>query len=105
MTEGKLFELSELASQLEKHGGYFLDFLRVRNLQAGIIVLHPDEQDTQEPHSEDELYYVISGDGWMEMGSKKIKVREGSIIFVPAGLTHKFYGNKVDLVILYVFAA
>jgi mannose-6-phosphate isomerase-like protein (cupin superfamily) len=105
MSEGRLFELSELASRLKKDGGYFLDFLRVRNLEAGIIVLHPDEEDTQEPHSEDELYYVIRGSGWMEMGQNKVRVKEGSIIFVPAGLHHKFFGNKADLVILYVFAA
>ena len=105
MTEGREFELSELTSRLEKEGGYFLDFLRVRNLEAGIIVLRPREPDTQEPHSEDELYYVISGNGWIEMGSKKIRIKEGSILFVPAGLHHKFYGNKVDLVVLYVFAA
>ena len=105
MTEARLFELSELASKLEEQGGYFLDFLRVRNLEAGIIVLHVDSEDTQEPHSEDELYYVIKGSGWMELGRKKVRVKEGSIVFVPAGMHHKFYGNKDDLVVLYMFAA
>ena len=59
MSEGKVFELSQLATKLENEGGYFLDFLKIRNLEAGIIVLHPNEADTQEPHSEDELYFVI----------------------------------------------
>jgi len=105
MGEGRVFELAQLATRLEKEGGYFLDFLKVRNLEAGIIVLHPNEADTQEPHSDDELYYVINGNAWMEMDKKKIQVKEGSIIFVPAGLRHRFYGNVVDLVVLYMFAA
>lgn len=105
MNEGKSYHLPELVERLEKNGGYFLDFLKVRNLEAGIIVLRPGEADTQEPHSDDELYYVISGDGWMEMGSEKVRVKAGSIIFIPAGLHHKFYGNRVDLVVLYMFAA
>ena len=105
MSEAKAFELAQLASRLDKEGGYFLDFLKVRNLGAGIIVLHPNEADTQEPHSDDELYYVIKGNAWMEMGKKKIQVKEGSIIFIPAGLQHRFYGNVVDLVVLYMFAA
>ena len=105
MSEGRVFELAQLATRLEKEGGYFLDFLKVRNLEAGIIVLHPNEVDTQEPHSDDELYYVIKGNAWMEIGKKKIHVKEGSIIFVPAGLEHRFYGNVVDLVVLYMFAA
>jgi len=104
MTEGKIFELAELVARLEKEGGYFLDFLKIRDLEAGIIVLHAGEKDTQEPHSADELYYVIQGSGMMELGKTKRSVAEGSIVFVPAGMRHRFYGNSEDLVVLYMFA-
>jgi len=104
MTEEKILELQDLLSRLQKEDGYFLDFLKIRNLEAGIILLHPGENDTQEPHSSDELYYVIEGSGYMELGKTRRSVKKGSIIFVPAGMRHKFYGNKEDLVILYMFA-
>ena len=104
MTGEKVFELQDLARRLEKEGGYFLDFLKVRDLEAGIIVLHPGQEDTQEPHSADELYYVIEGTGFIELGKSAKPVKKGSIIFVPAGLHHKFYGNKEDMVVLYMFA-
>lgn len=104
MTEEKVFELQDLVKRLEKEGGYFLDFLKVRDLEAGIIVLHPEEEDTQEPHSADELYYVIEGSGFIELGKAKKPVKKGSIIFVPAGLRHRFYGNRENLVVLYMFA-
>jgi len=104
MTEEKMFELQDLVSRLEKEGGYFLDFLKVRDLEAGIIVLHPGEKDTQAPHSADELYYVIEGSGIIELGKNKRLVKKGSIIFVPAKVHHRFYDNKEDLVVLYMFA-
>jgi len=104
MTEEKAFELQDLVSQLEKDGGYFLDFLKVRNLEAGIIVLHPGEKDTQEPHSADELYYVIEGSGFIELVKNRQPVKKGSIIFVPAKMRHRFCDNKDDLVVLYIFA-
>jgi mannose-6-phosphate isomerase-like protein (cupin superfamily) len=104
MTEERTFELQDLVSRLEKEGGYFLDFLKVRDMEAGVIVLRPGEEDTQEPHSADELYYVIEGSGFMELGRSRRPVKKGSIIFVPAKMHHKFYGNKEDLVVLYVFA-
>ena len=104
MTEEKVFDLQNLLTQLENKGGYFLDFLKVRNLEAGIIVLHPEQEDTQEPHFADELYYIIEGTGSMELGKMIIPVKKGSMVFVPAGLPHKFYGNKEDLVVLYMFA-
>ena len=104
MIEEKAFELDDLVSRLEKKGGYFLDFLKVRDLEAGIIVLNPGEKDTQEPHSADELYYVIEGSGFIELGKGRRPVKKGSIVFVPAKMHHRFYGNKEDLVILYMFA-
>lgn len=104
MTEENVFELQDLVSRLEKEGGYFLDFLKVRDLEAGIIVLHPGEKDTQVPHSADELYYVIEGSGKIELGKNKTPVKKGSIIFVPAKVHHRFYDNKEDLVVLYMFA-
>ena len=104
MTEEKTFELQNLRSKLEKKGSYFLEFLKVRDLEAGIIVLRPGENDTQEPHSADELYYVIEGSGFAELDKNKRPVKKGSIIFVPARMRHRFYGNKEDLVILYMFA-
>ena len=67
--------------------------------------LEPGEDDTQDVHTSDELYYVIEGNGFIELGRKTRKqINEGSIIFVPAGLHHKFYGNSRKLVVLYVFA-
>lgn len=104
MTEEKAFELQDLVSQLEKDGGYFLDFLKVRNLEAGIIVLHPGGKDTQEPHSADELYYVVEGSGFIELGKNRRPVKKGSIIFVPTKMRHRFCGNEDDLVVLYIFA-
>jgi mannose-6-phosphate isomerase-like protein (cupin superfamily) len=104
MTEEKIFELGNLVQQLNREGIYFLDFLKIRDLEAGIIVLHPGDHDTQGPHSADELYYVIEGSGLIKLGNLEKSIRKGSIIFVPKGLDHRFYGNKEDLVILYMFA-
>lgn len=104
MTEERIFELQDLVARLEKEGGYFLDFLKVRDLEAGVIVLHPGEEDTQEPHSADELYYIIEGSGFIKLGKSKKPVKKGSIIFVPAKMHHRFYGNREDLVVLYMFA-
>lgn len=104
MTGEKAFELQDLVSRLEQEGGYFIDFLKVRDLEAGIIVLRPGKEDTQEPHPADELYYVIEGSGLIELGKGRHTVKKGSIVFVPAGMHHRFYGNSEDLVVLYVFA-
>lgn len=95
--------MSELLLKLEKQGGIYADFLQTGGIEAGIIRMHPGEKDTQAPHPFDELYYVVEGSGQIEIDGKSHQVNEGSVIFVKARAKHRFYGNKGDLLVLYVF--
>lgn len=97
----KVFELNKLLSELDGQGGYFIDFISTRGIEAGIIRLHAGEKDTQEPHSVDEVYYVIEGDGFIKLDGKDHQIRQGTSIFVPAKADHMFHGNKQDFVIFY----
>ena len=98
----KIFESKELVSQLNDKGGYFIDFVTTKDIEAGIICLHPGEKDLQEPHSVDEIYYVIEGFAYIEIEGRSKAIKERDIIFIPAKSRHRFHGNNQDLVVLYV---
>jgi mannose-6-phosphate isomerase-like protein (cupin superfamily) len=84
----KVFELNNLLSELNDQGGYFIDFISTKGIQAGIIRLHPGENDTQEPHSVDEVYYVIEGNGFIKLDGKIIKLdKEHPFLFLPKPTT------------------
>ena len=89
----KVFELNKLLSELDGQGGYFIDFISTKGIQAGIIRLHPGEIDTQGPHTVDEVYHVIEGSGFIKLDGKDHQIREGTSIFVPAKADHRFHGN------------
>jgi mannose-6-phosphate isomerase-like protein (cupin superfamily) len=97
----KAFELNKLLCEFDGQGGYFIDFINTSGIEAGIIQLHADENDTQKPHSVDEVYYVIEGNGFIKLDGKDHQNSEGTCIFVPAKADHTFHGNKEDLVIFY----
>ena len=101
--KGRTFDLDDLVSQIQKDN-YWVDFLKVRRMEAVVLRLKPGEEDTQEPHDADELYYVAQGSGFIEVGKEDKPVKVGSVIFVPAHVPHHFYGNKDLLVVLYVFS-
>lgn len=67
------------------------------------MLLHPGEDDTQESHSIDEVYYIVRGNGFIKIENKDHKIKPGSIIFIPSKIEHKFHGNNQDLVIFYIF--
>lgn len=85
-------------------GSRYQEFVHNTTLSAGIYSLHVGETDLQNPHTEDELYYVISGSSLMVVGAERFEVRAGDVIFVPAFLEHRFYEIAEDLTILVFFS-
>lgn len=98
------FNIAKYVEQLRNaRRSYFHTFLNHQNLAAGVLVLQPGQQDTQEPHDSDEIYYVIQGDGFLRINEKDYEVQEGKSFFVKSGASHYFFGNTVELVVMYFF--
>jgi mannose-6-phosphate isomerase-like protein (cupin superfamily) len=101
----KIYRLNEILSSIgNSKEDYYLEFLGTKSLDAGIIRLHEGQSDRQSPHSIDEIYYVIEGEGLISINGKNHQINKGSLVFVPANTEHRFHGNKGDMIILYVFA-
>jgi mannose-6-phosphate isomerase-like protein (cupin superfamily) len=63
----------------------------------------PEEIDPQTPHTKDEIYFVARGSGQFFNGEELIEVGEGSFIFVPAGVVHRFEHFSKDLAVWVIF--
>ena len=98
------FELVQLIDQQNQSGQDYLEFLRVPSLSAGLYMLAAGAVDTQEPHSEDEIYYVISGRGFIQVDQESRAVEAGSLVFVKAKVEHRFHTITEDLRVLVIFA-
>jgi mannose-6-phosphate isomerase-like protein (cupin superfamily) len=82
---------------------YFLNIFKSKGLEVGILRIRKGEIDTQEPHSFDEVYFVIEGTGHIEIEDKMKPVNHADFIFVPANVHHRFVVGNKDLVALYFF--
>jgi mannose-6-phosphate isomerase-like protein (cupin superfamily) len=100
----QVFELDQLQAQRVQAGRSYLEFLRVPAMSAGIYVLPVGGNDRQSPHNQDEIYYVISGSAKMKLGQEERRVEQGSVIFVEAGLEHRFFDIEQELALVVVFA-
>jgi mannose-6-phosphate isomerase-like protein (cupin superfamily) len=97
------FELSDLLAARAASGRLYHEFLRTHDLSVGLYALPAGGVDPQGPHTEDEVYHVISGRATVTVGAEDRPVGPGSIVFVPADVAHRFHGIVEDLVILVVF--
>ncbi len=73
-------------------------------MSAGVYELGVGDEDGQEPHTEDELYYVVSGRATLLVGEENMSVEAGSMVYVPARVIHRFHTITEALTILVFFA-
>ena len=97
------FELADLIGRRGDSGKPYLEFITVPDLSVGLYVLVAGEPDLQQPHGEDEVYYVISGAGRVTVGDDDRDVRAGSVVFVGATVPHRFHDITEDLTLLVAF--
>jgi mannose-6-phosphate isomerase-like protein (cupin superfamily) len=97
------FELADLVAERAANGTPYLEFLTVPDLSVGLYVLAAGQPDLQQPHTEDEVYYVVTGRGRITVGDETRDVRPGSIVFVGASVPHRFHDITEDLTIFVAF--
>ncbi len=100
-----LFELSNLQARQTQSGEAYYEFLRVPALNVGLYVLPAGSTDRQTPHDEDEVYYVVDGLGVFTVEGADRTVQKGSVLYVKAGVDHRFHSITKDLTVLVFFSS
>jgi len=98
------FDTIQYLNKLKKSNSYFHTFINKESLAVGVIFLKPGENDTQDSHESDEIYYILDGDGFLCISGKSHSVKKGQVYFVAKNIPHHFYGNTKNLSVLYFFS-
>ena len=85
---------SALAKLSEVTGRQFMGVLHHGSLEVEIY--KPDKIDLQKPHTRDEVYIVISGSGLFINAEVRHPFQAGEVLFVPAGVEHRFENFTED---------
>ena len=83
---------------------HWVEHLRVDALSLGTYSIRGGGVDEQDPHTEDEVYVVLAGEGHFEAGGQRLPVGPGSVLYVPALEEHRFVDVTEDLTVVVVFA-
>jgi mannose-6-phosphate isomerase-like protein (cupin superfamily) len=63
----------------------------------------PRGTDPQTPHTRDEVYVVIEGNGTFRNGTERHPFERGDVLFVAAGVEHRFEEFSDDLAVWVFF--
>ena len=68
-----------------------------------VKMYRPQKQDLQKPHARDELYFIAGGTGQFVNGGDRHAFGPGDVLFVPAGVVHRFEAFSDDFCTWVVF--
>ena len=100
----ELFTLQELETEHAKRGALYYEFLRKSTMSLGVYNLSARSTDPQQPHQEDEVYYVLAGRAQAFVSGETKAIGPGDTLFVGAGEEHRFQEITEDLSLLVFFA-
>jgi mannose-6-phosphate isomerase-like protein (cupin superfamily) len=98
------YELNQLIQQRADSDKLYIEFLKVPDLSMGLYVIPAGGTDPQSPHTEDEVYYVVSGKAQIQVADDNRAVQAGSIVYVAKNVEHRFHSIEKEITIIVFFA-
>ncbi len=68
-----------------------------------VEIYAPRDVDPQQPHTRDEVYVVLQGQGEFVCGDSRRQFGQGDLLFAAAGVEHRFENFSEDLAVWVVF--
>ena len=97
------FDAPQIEEAHRQNGELYHEFLRANRLSLGLYVLEAGATDPQTPHTEDEVYYIVSGSGKIQVAEEDRPVSAGSVIYVDEQVDHRFHSITEALKVIVVF--
>jgi len=98
------WKIDDLEAKRQGSGKPWLQFFDNPTMYMGVYSLAANATDGQGPHKEDEIYYVVAGKAKFRAGEEETAVEKGSVLFVKAGVAHKFHSIEQPLELLVFFS-
>lgn len=70
------------------NGARYVSMFHERGIE--LEYYQPVGHDPQQPHTRDEVYFILSGRGWFVLDGERRCFEPGEVLFAPAGVAHHF---------------
>ena len=97
-------QIDDIVEQLDQEDELFNEFLRRDSMSLEVYRLEAGATDPQDPHTEDEVYYIVTGSAKIRIGDDVRPIEPGDIIFVEREVEHYFFDIESELITLIFFA-
>lgn len=93
--------IQQAIAQLQQGSSPFT--VLMRNGTMSVEYYAPEKVDLQTPHKQDELYVIAGGSGIFFRDGERVSISKGDMLFVPAGMEHRFEDFTDDFATWVIF--
>jgi mannose-6-phosphate isomerase-like protein (cupin superfamily) len=86
-----VFDIEETIEKLRNSEKYWFSHIERENFE-----------DTQSPHKSDEIYLILSGNGYLNIDGVDRVIQKNHSYFVPKNTQHYFHSNTEEIISFYV---
>ena len=97
-------QTAELLEEIPDDESAHLEVLEEDSMTVEVGRYPAGESAAKNPHTEDEIYVIISGSGTARVGDETYSIEAGDVVFVEQGTEHDFFDIEEDITALIVFA-
>ena len=101
MNKGKVSLLDAIEKLKQESGKTFTVLMKHGTMS--VEYFSPPKIDTQSAHEQDELYVIARGHGKLNRNFEIIECKAGDVLFVPAGMEHRFENFSDDFATWVIF--
>ncbi len=98
------FQMADLEERRARGDDPWLEFFRTSTLRTGLYVLPAGAKDPQGAHQQDEVYHIVKGRAVLTVDGEDHPVAPGAVLYVRAGIDHRFHSITEELEVLVFFA-
>ena len=96
---------ADLLDALDGDGTTHREVLETEDVTVELGRYPSGEAAPKNPHTEDEIYYIVSGSGKLRVGDETHTIDAGDVVHVERGLEHDFFDIDEEIVALIVFTS
>ena len=93
------YTIDDIGGEVVKDNETYLlkDNKTLNNLVLSSTLLNPFKQTTGHNHSgQEEVYFFLSGTGFMTVDEEEIDVKPGTVVLIPDGAFHRVYNDTAE---------
>jgi len=79
--------------------------VQAEHFTMGYVKIDPEGSVPKHEHEQEEVYYIVEGNGTIELGGEVSEIEAGSAVYIPSNIPHELVNTGTEeMVMMFVYS-